>query len=467
MLLLPLAVLCSCRSVREARKAQADAAEAAAGRLAAAVDLSREPLEGLVRFATTNRPSMKAAVLALEDARLALREIAADAPILSTTPWNAVHASISSGYSESSRAAQHRDFRARTYRGNLSANLSLDLLLWDFGRNNARARAQGEKVVAAEAALWREGFAVFSETCAAWFALRQNEALLETAATNVVQFREHLAQAEDRFSLGEARQLDVLRARLDLAEAAEAAVAASNDVAVAGARLMAALGIDASAGGWKDVVGERGGALSETERSFDDTFASARGEFEAALETAPAVAVAKANLKAASAQVDRAIADFMPTFSASVALNWTDPLWYWRWALDAAQTIFTGGRKTAALDRAVVAMKSAESDLESAVQELSRAVETAVAERDSAREALAAAETSVAQAAENLDAVRSEYEVGDASRVDFTDAVSSYSAALGARARAFYRGQAAEAALFAVAGRMPVYAERGGKGKKE
>ena len=52
-------------------------------------------LEEMVSYALTNRPSMVSARLAVEDARLALKEIAASAPLASATPWNAVDAGAS------------------------------------------------------------------------------------------------------------------------------------------------------------------------------------------------------------------------------------------------------------------------------------------------------------------------------------------------------------------------------------
>lgn len=453
--------LSGCGTVRDARQAQRDAAaKGEETRIdAARVDLSGYSLDRLVGFALATSPSMRLAELAVEDARLALREIAADAPIASMTPWNAAHASLSAGYSESSVPAHLEDMKAKTERGNATSGLSLDLLLWDFGRNNARARAQAENVLAAEESLVQEGYAVFVEVSAAYLALMQNEALHEVAASNVQQYVEHLSRAEDRFNTGEAQNLDVLKARLDLARARESLVAASNDVTVAGARLMAAIGVDASKGDFRSVLGRRESGLQHVTRFFADSEDTSARVFELARTNAPAMKIARARLRAASAQVDYAIEDLMPTLTASVSLNWTDPLWVWRWGLGAAQTVFTGGRKTTAVDRAVVAMQSAGSTVDSEEQALSRKVEIAVAERDNARESMISATESVRQAAENLETVKSQYEVGDVSRVEFTDAVSAYTEALGNKVKAFYRAQAAEAALFELTGREPVYAE--------
>jgi outer membrane protein len=455
-----VAAFCGCAAVKDAREAQEAARPAGDGvpGEAANVYLGGETLDGLVAYALANRPSMVAARLAVEDARLALREIAADAPLVSSTPWNAVGADVSMSYSEQSRTAHFDDMKWKTRRGKPSATLSLDVLIWDFGRNAARARAQAENVVAAEQNLAKAGCAVFDEVASCHFALLQNEALAEVAASNVQMCAEHLVQEEDRFELGESRSLDVLRARLDLARAAEAAVLASNDVVTAGANLMAALGIDASSGGFREVLGPRRESLDRVTRVFPSTDETAADAFAFARTNSPAVQVARAKLRAASAQVDYAIANLGPSLSAAVSLNWTDPLWYWRWSVGAAQSLFTGWRKTTDVDRARVALESASAALGTEEQTLSRSLELAIAERDNAAESLATAAESVRQASENLETVAAQHEVGDASRIDYADAITSYAEALGNRVKAFYRGQIAEARIIELTGREPGFA---------
>ena len=90
-----------------------------------------------------------------------------------------------------------------------------------------------------------------------------------------------------------------------------------------------------------------------------------------------------------------------------------------------------------------------------------------MAARDNAREARRTAGDSLRTARENLDLVRRQYELGEANRVDFTEALSDYIEAMGARVSAFYRGQRAEAALFALTGMYPVYDEKNLTEEKE
>lgn len=439
---------------REAAVRSSDGGDASArgGRLA----LAGTDLRGLVDFALTNRPSMAAAVLAVDDARLALKEIAADAPLLSTTPWMAPEVSASGGYSAASVSSKFDELESRTD-GRAAGALSLDVLIWDFGRNSARKDAQAERVVAAELACAVEGFAIFDEVASAYFTVLEKDTLLEVALTNELEYVEHLSRAEEEFKAGVSKQLDVLRARLDVATSREMTVAASNEVVTAGAELMRALGVELSRGGRDDVLARDTGSLERLVAAFPVTTYDAAEAFAIARTNAPAMRVKRAELRSASAQVDFAMADLYPSVSASVSLDWTDPLWLWRWGVSGAQSLFTGWKKTTAVDRAVVAMMRADAALAEAEQALSASVALAVAERDNAQKAFATARESVAAAKENLDLVRRRFDLGEASAVDFTDAVADYVTALGGSVTAYYRGQRAEAKLFEVLGRDPVY----------
>jgi len=453
-----LVLLAGCLTIHNAREAQRGVAAVAAGERTPGEKLSLVDysLRELVDFAMTNRPSMAAAAWTMVDARLALLEIQADAPLASSTPWNAPHLALSGGHSASSSADNRLHWNTE---GGASASLSLEVLLYDFGRHDARLMAQAENLIAAEYAFIKAGYQVFDEVSTAYFAWYRSHAMLEVAFTNEVEFAMHLQRAEERLKAGEAQQLDVTRARLDLAQARQVTVAASNTVATAGADLMCALGLDADTGSCAMVYPVDGGNLQVLMRGFSETKYDTRDAFDLAVTNAPSVSIARANLRAASAGVDYAIADLKPSVSASLSINWADPLWVWHWGVSAAQSIFEGFRKTTAVDRAVVKLESAASDVDAVEQALSQSISLAIAERDNAAEQLRAAETSVRLARENLDIVKVRYLEGEASRVDFTDALSDYATALGTRVRAFYTGQIAEAKLFALLGLKPVYCE--------
>ena len=102
-------------------------------------------------------------------------------------------------------------------------------------------------------------------------------------------------------------------------------------------------------------------------------------------------------------------------------------------------------------------MRSARMAVESAEQALSRDLAVAIAVRDDSVASLDAARTSVRQARENLRVADEQYRLGEASRIDYTDAVADYAAALGKRVKAFYEGQVAEARILRLTGGEPLY----------
>ena len=441
----------------EAQEAVADKGNGVCESGACKLDLSDYSLKELVQFAMTNRPSMVSAALAVVDARLALKEIAADAPLVSYSPWTSPHLALSGGYAESSTPDTPISWRTE---GNASAGLSLDILVYDFGRNASRASAQVERVIAAEHEFIRTGYAVFTEVSVAYFDLMESDALLSVAITNETEFALHLKEAEDRLAAGEAMKLDVTRAKSNLYQAREEVIVASNNVVTAGAALMKALGVDVSRGMRDEVYPASGDGLVTMRRGFARTDYGIDSAFDLARTNAPSMAIARAQLRAASRQVDYAIADLMPSVSAQIGINWADPLWVWHWGADAAQSLFVGFRKTTAVDRAVVAMQGAATAVDEAEQQLSLDLETAIAVRDNAVKKLETARMSVQVAREDLSMVKQQYQEGEVSRVDFTESVTSYARALGNRISAFYTNQRAEAALFAIVGRVPEYDEK-------
>ena len=455
--------LSGCSVFTAVRKAQNEVEAKGRGEpnvAAEAFDLRGRTLSWLVDFALTNRPGVVAAQLAVQDARLQLKELAADAPIVSSTPWTSAKVSASAGYDVASEASRHLDGIEFSSDGTFSGSISLSVLVYDFGRYGAVAAAAAENLVAAEMEMTDIGFTVFEEVSSAYFALHEKVALLDVAKTNEFEYAEHLRRAQDLLEAGEAQKLDVTRAKLDLSQARELTVASSNDVTTALAELMRALGVESARGNASDLLPADGESLSVVWRAFSDTGFCAADAFADARTNAPAMAVARAKLRAASSRVDYALADLLPELSAGTSLSWTDPMWIWKGGVSVAQSIFQGWRKTTAVDRAVVAMRTAASAVDEAEQKLSHTLELAVAERDNAVKTHETAAASLVDARENLKTVKAQYLEGDADRIDFTSAMSDYTTALGSRISAFYRGQTAEAKLFRATGRKPVWAEK-------
>ena len=434
-----------CKTIDRARRAQAEQRDAGANVRKEArerVSLVGMDLSGLVDFAVTNRPDVVEAAIQVMDAKLALKQIAGE---------RAPDVGLSAGYGQQTSNTDNH-FSWRQHRGKFSSAVNLELLIYDFGRIDAKEAAARESLVAAQLNLADSAWKVFNEVSSAYFTLLEDDALLEVARTNLAACTAHLAQAEALFEAQEAKKLDVLKARLDVSEARLKEINASNTVIAAGAELLKVLGLDSEISSRDEILPARADALSASEVVYAPSMYTALDALLKARETNPSLAVMRARLRAASAEVDYAIADLMPSLSLGGSFTFTDPTWNFSWAANMVQSLFTGYRKTSAVDRAVFAMKSARARLEAAEQQLSLDLSLAVTARDNARESLEAAKVQVEQARENLELVMHQFRLGEANRVDFSDAANDLASALGARVKAFYTGQIAEAKLIALVG---------------
>ena len=447
-----LVAMAGCDTIQRARMAQ-KAVAAATNDVPAAVSspLPRVNLLGakfidFVEFAMTNRPALEAARLAVSNAALSVIEATSDREL---------QMNLAGGFSQATaNSGSHFSWHQR--RGKGSADITFDLLLVDCGRVDARERQAREELVAAQRDLEDAEFKVFAEVAETYFVLLRNDALLEVAHTNEHQYAEHLRQAEQLYEAGEAQKLDVLKARVDLSDARLGTINASNNVLTASAEFLRALGLQADRASRADVLHvAKDTFAASAKRELPVTRFHAEDGLQLARTNAPSLRALRARLRAASAEVDYAVADLLPKLSLSSAFSFVDPAWNWSWGFSAIQTVLDGWRKRTAVDHAMVSMGVARLAVEEAEQTLSRDLAVAVATRDNARQSLETARVEVEQARENLETVIAQYRLGEASRVDFTDAAGSYAAALGARVKAFYAGEIAESALIRLTGMVP------------
>ena len=442
--------LAGCGTIQRAENAKnevapaADGAETSVGR----VNLIGFQLPDFVEYAMTNRPEVISAALAVEERMLAVKSVESGRPLMP-------HLTTSASYGQST--ANNSSHFSWHNSGKFSGSVGFEMLLMDFGRYDASFKAACEDLAAAEMSLAETRLEVFEDVAKSYFTLLMNDALLDVARTNEWECIHHLSQATNRFENGEAKLLDVLRARLDLSEAVQARISASNNTVTAGAEFLKALGLAADRATREDVLAVLPNGLGETLREFEASRFAAADALAFARTNSPLLMVKRALLRSAMDDVDWAVADLLPDLRLTSSFNFADPVWNWSWAFNAAQSLFLGWSKTTAVDAAVVRMRSARMAVENAEQALSRDLAVAIATRDDSKASLAAARTSVRQARENLRVADEQYRLGDASRIDYTDAVADYATALGKRVKAFYEGQLAEARILRLTGGEPMY----------
>ncbi len=435
-----------CDTISRAREAQTEVAPVAVGMAptnSVKVNLKNYRLVDYVDFAFNNRPNIRSAELAVSNAVLNL---------VMASSGRYIQLNGSAGYSQSTANGSH--FSWHQERGRGTAGIDFKLLICDFGRIDAQEKTARFELLAAQRDLADEEFLVFNEVSKAYFTLLMNDALLDVARTNEFQYAEHLREAESLYEAGEVKKLDVLKARVDLSDAKLNTINASNSVVSSGADFVRALGLQSNEAARENVIAVNT-ELEVPKADLPKTFYQSEAALELARTNAPSIKVLRAQLAAAITEVDYAIADLYPEISLKSNFAFMDPAWNWNWGLDLAQSLFQGFRKTTAVDMAVVAMHRVRENVEEAEQKLSHDLAVAIAARDNAREAYKTALVQVAQARENLDNVREEYKVGEASRIDFADAVNNLTDALGSRIRTFYTSQIAEAELIRLTGAVP------------
>ena len=464
-----LALVSACSTIERARRIQEASVRDGSTNAAAVVsrpvggvpppflDTGRGAPADYVSYALSNRPDVVAAQLSADSALIAV-------DVAGSGRWPQI--SGRTGYSRSTgNRKPGGDWRTE---GVWAGSVDLDLMICDFGKISAQERAAVENWLAAAEDCADAKLAAAFDVRSCYFDWLRAEAMVAVAQTNEMQYAEHLRQALGRFEVGDVRKLDVTQARLNHSNAGLALLTASNAVSSASAKLMKSMGVSAAF-----VPASAGIGLDRPPFRLPATDMDARAALDLARTNAPSLRVRRALVRAASARVDYAVADLFPTISVGTGFTFSNPdfpaTWNWSFAGNIAGSIFQGFRKKRAVDAAVVDLLAARALLADAEQSLAAEIAIAVADRDTARRALATARLIVREAAENLDVVTEEYRVGEASSIDFLDAVAQHTAALGDRVKAFYVEQTAEAKLARLVGLIPldVPAESGQSAKEK
>lgn len=416
------ALLSGCATVREARRAQENDTERTV-RWAETPFAAREgdlAMEELAAWARTNAPAVVQARQDVVQAQIALRAVnAAFIPV--------VDGSI--GYTYASQNIDPHDTKWDG-EGAWGGNLTLNWLLYDFGRTRASTRRAVAALAAADQAeRAAENGAVYGVR-AACFALRRAEELHRVAVATSESYRLHRDQTKDRFDVGAATNYEVSKAEVDYQNALLSEISATNAVETARASLALALGLAENP------------RIALGDCSFPEMTNDVGALMAVAVTNAPALAALRASADAAKNYVDWTICDLYPNLSLRLTFDAkgdSSPLlWNYAAVPAVAQTLFSAGAKNRQIEAAVAQMRIARSKLAQAEQQLFNQVLTATLSADRARKSLAVAEAALKASQENFDVVSNRYDVGKASALERTDAQVALSSAEAAVVTARY-----------------------------
>lgn len=396
-----------CASVRHARAVQ-DPANAGPGeRPAAAADLGIPPsgaltLDRVIALAISNSPAVlqARAALAASDARL--RE---------------ARASFLPQLTGSSAYRRAKDTRGVSTESSdsYSAGLSLGQDLFSFGRNEAALRGARAQREASEEQLRSAILSAAYSARIACFDLIRAQDLLAVAVENVREFDAHLDQVRSMAELGTRIRYDITKAEVDLGNARISALTASNTLALARAALGRTLGL----------VEELPCSIVAPPQPLPVT-EDRDALFLRARRNNPDLIALRAQVCAASAAVDFAVADLRPDLTFNTGLSWSGagfPLgWGWSFGPSIDASLFDGWRKTSVLDAAAAELRASRARVADREQQLFQDLTAALAQFRTACAQSGVAEVVVRSARESLTLATARYRLGLATAVELTDA---------------------------------------------
>ncbi len=431
-----LFALAACSTVRDAREAQKPENRLQGERTVAFSEFglregSTLSLADLESIAAVANPKIFQARQAVISARLAVQDIRAD-----YLPTADASASYSRGTNNETKHGQ--SFHSR---GSDKIALSMDLLVWDFGKTDAALAKAVAELLAAEKDLAAAENLVRYDVRKAYFELRRSIELASVAEQAVEQYREHLAQMRVRRAEGTGTKYACTKAEVDYNNALLDHISKANNVKTARATLNLALGFAESP------AYELGGnAMGTFDEDAETLLALAR-------EREPGLAALVAQEKAASAYVDKTVADLYPSLGLSISATFTGDdldmpkIWNLIGAGTLTQNIFNGGRNVRAIENAVAELRVARSKVAAYEQDLYAKITEAVLTLSRAKKQYEVAGISERAARENFDIVTEQFNVGKASSLDRTDAQVSLTEARAATVAAEYDYREAIAAI--------------------
>ena len=402
---LGLLALSGCSTVNLARKAQAENTEATISFAETGLDASAPiPMEKLEQAAIAHVPAMVQAACNVVEAQIAVRDI--DSAYIPRVDANI-------GYTFASQNVIADDTSWDGDR-NFTGQLSLNMLLWDFGKVSVLKRQAVAALQAAELTLRETECKTLQNVRSACFRLNRAVELSRVADESVASYAEHLKQTKDRHEVGAVMAYDVTKAEVDYNNALLSQISASNTVATARAALNLSLGLKESP------------EFTLGDCSFRDYPNDAEALMAIAVTNSPAIRSLQASADAAKAYVDYTICNLYPTISLGLTFDVTGSstplLWNYAAAGNVAHSLFSAGDKNRRIEEAVARMRVARSKVAEAEQSLYNNLVTAVLNAERAKKSLDVARVAEQAARENYEIVENRYEVQMASALERTDA---------------------------------------------
>ena len=329
------------------------------------------------------------------------------------------HLQASTGYAESHAAG---GAFGESVTKNTATTLSLNQLIYDFGRTGGSSAAAMAGVRAAEQEQSRTRLEVILGVKQAYYAFLQAERLVTVAEKTIEQSESHLKQAEAFFRTGSKPRFDVTRAEVELNNSRLGGITARSSLRLSAIALNKAMGLDP------------GRPVAIEDLRFTLVTMPSLSSVEAeALRSRPEMLKALAEIDAARDRVGAERSGYLPTVSASGYYTWGqgtaesgmfrgDVGNSWNAAVTLTLPLFEGNVTAGRVGEARANLLVAEAQRDALRLAILLEVNRAYADFESSAARLDVMESSLKKARENLDIAQGRYKSGVGPYLEVTDA---------------------------------------------
>lgn len=301
----------------------------------------------------------------------------------------------------------------------LTASLVAEMTLFDWGRSRLAIDAAKEIVLATRAQLVSVEQDVMLQAVEAYLNVRSQRQQVALQENSVRVLTEEERAANDRYEVGEITVTDVSLAEAQLAQTRAQLASARGSLSVA-------------VEGYKAATGRAPGDLSAPPK-LPTLPKSVKAAQEIAQRTHPTVEFAQRNVAAAEIQVEAAAAERRPTLSGTASVYAQDTsqspddrlIKGGTVGLKMSQTLYSGGRLSAAHRKAMANRDRARAALLQSSRQVAQSVGVAWANIDVARAQISAINEQIAAAQQAYEGVREEATLGARTTLDVLDSEQS------------------------------------------
>jgi outer membrane protein TolC len=297
-----------------------------------------------------------------------------------------------------------------SYRAGINAGVDV----FTGGRRGAENRRANALTEAAEATLIERRFAVVLNATRAYFDVAKARELVAVSQARVQRAQEGQVAAERRLQVGSATRSDVLRAQLETTNARNALATANAQYRTAAFALGRLVGADGPVYA-QPYTEQAPRALPHTDEEL----------VRLAIEQAPFVSAADANVESARANASVARAQYLPSLRLSGGYNWfnSDPTFSdgqlsWSMGLGISYPLFNGFTREDQVARAVATERNASATYADARRRARAELERVLSALRLAEEQVALNKQAVEVAREDLRVQEARYQQGMTSILD-------------------------------------------------